>query len=308
MPKATDQLLVSVIMATYNSARTLKLAIESVLAQDCSDYEVWIVGDACTDNSQQVVDAFADPRLNWINLAKNSGSQGAPNNEGIRRSRGEYIAYLGHDDLWFPWHLSSLLSCIERTEADLVHPFSAAFDPAGLRYTVGPPSSGRTYENHFVFPSCWLHRRSLIEACGPWGDPDKLARRVDMDFLRRVYLAGKPIQFYPRLNLLKFPSAWWGTYAAGFDPPQARYLAELKRDALNLEREVLYQATAVLAHQTLPRTPVRQALRQLLHCMFRRSIESLGTQHRLLERLRYFFVQRNIRKGRKRRGLPPARR
>ena len=116
MPNPVEKPLISVIMATYNSARTLKKAIASVLAQDFNDYEVWVMGDACRDDSPQVVQAFADRRLKWINLETNSGSQAVPNNEGLRRARGEYIAYLGHDDLWFPWHLSGLLAFIRKTE------------------------------------------------------------------------------------------------------------------------------------------------------------------------------------------------
>src|SRR5271165_5029173 len=100
---------ISVVVATYNSAATLRSAIASIVAQDWRDFEAWIIGDACSDNSEEVVHSFNDPRLRWRNLADNSGSQSAPNNEGLRLSRGRFVAYLGHDDLWFPWHLSSLL-------------------------------------------------------------------------------------------------------------------------------------------------------------------------------------------------------
>jgi glycosyltransferase involved in cell wall biosynthesis len=305
MPIVTDKPLVTVIIATFNSAKTLRFSIESVLAQDFSDYEVWVVGDACTDNSQQVVHSFADERLHWINLETNSGSQGVPNNEGIRRARGEYIAYLGHDDLWFPWHLSGLVSFIQKTKADLVHPLSAVFGPAGLEYTIGPPGSGRTYENHFVFPSCWLHQRRLIADCGFWGDHYKLARGVDMDYLRRVYLAGKQILFYPQLNLLKFPSAWWGTYAAGFPPPQVKYLEEMKRNPLSFQREILFAAATLLAQRTNPRISVRQALRQLLRSLIQCTIDFCGSDNRPIKQLKFRYVQRQIRRLRKKRGLPP---
>ena len=82
---------VSVIIATYNSAKTLKAAIQSVLLQEHSDFEVWIVGDGCTDNSPGVVASFADDRLHWVNLSQNSGSASIPNNEGVRRAKGTYM-------------------------------------------------------------------------------------------------------------------------------------------------------------------------------------------------------------------------
>jgi len=308
MPAASDKPLVTVIIATYNSAQTLKLSIESVLAQDFADYEVWIVGDACTDHSRQVVESFADERLHWINLATNSGSQGVPNNEGIRRARGAYIAYLGHDDLWFPWHLSGLVPFIQKTKADLVHPLGALFSPAGLEYTVGPPSTGRTYENYLVFPSCWLHRRSLIEDCGFWGDHVKLARGVDHDFQRRIYLAGKQILFYPQLSVLKFPSPRWGTYAADFHPPQAQYLEAMKRDPQSLQRDVLIEAAALLARRTIPRMTVRQALRQFFRSLIHRTVDLCGSDNWLLERIRLRHFRWHRRRSRKLRGLPPFRR
>src|SRR5690606_34069774 len=93
--------LVTVVIATYNRAETLKYAIESVLWQSFRDFELWVIGDCCTDHTDKVVNSFMhDPRVNWYNLPKNSGYQSKPNNEGIRRARGKYIAYLNHDDIW----------------------------------------------------------------------------------------------------------------------------------------------------------------------------------------------------------------
>ena len=91
--------LVSVLIATYNKASTLRFAIESVLWQTQQDFEVWVIGDNCTDDSVQLVRSFNDSRFNWINLPENSGYQSVPHNEGLRRARGKYIAYLNHDDI-----------------------------------------------------------------------------------------------------------------------------------------------------------------------------------------------------------------
>ena len=296
--------LVTVIIATFNNSRSLRLTLESVVAQDFSDYEVWVVGDACTDNSQQVVHSFGDKRLQWTNLSHNSGSQGAPNNEGIRRARGEYIAYLGHDDLWFPWHLSGLVSFIQKTNADLVHPLCAAFSPRGLEYTVGPPGLGRTYENHCVFPSSWLHHRRVIKDCGGWGDHLKLSRSVDWDFLRRVYLAGKSILFHPQLSLLKFPSALWRTYAIDSRPPQSDYLDLMRTNPVDLQRQILIEAATLLARQVNSRIPVRQALREFLRSLRHKIMDSYGNDRWPLAQLRFWHFHRVLRRLRNNRGLP----
>src|SRR5271166_2489340 len=120
-PEFTDEQstpIISVVVATYNSAATLRSAIGSLVSQDLRDFEAWIIGDACSDDSEEVIRSFDDPRLQWRNLADNSGSQSVPNNEGLRLARGRFVAYLGHDDLWFPWHLSSLLAAISKSDVD----------------------------------------------------------------------------------------------------------------------------------------------------------------------------------------------
>ena len=56
---------VTVIIAAYNWSSVLRLAVDSVLRQTFEDYELWVIGDACTDDSEQVVRSFRDPRVHW---------------------------------------------------------------------------------------------------------------------------------------------------------------------------------------------------------------------------------------------------
>lgn len=106
--------LVSVIVATYHRPKLVELAIQSILNQDFTDFEVLVVGDNCTDDAEQVVASFNDKRVRWLNLKERVGNQAGPNNEGLRQAKGKYIAYLGHDDLWFPWHLSNLVQTLQK--------------------------------------------------------------------------------------------------------------------------------------------------------------------------------------------------
>ena len=91
---------VSIIISTYNWSSVLRFAIASVLAQTFRSFELIVVGDCCTDDSEAVVESFSDPRIQWYNLTENAGGQFGPNNQGVALARGRYIAYLGHDDLW----------------------------------------------------------------------------------------------------------------------------------------------------------------------------------------------------------------
>ena len=239
--------LVSVIVATYNQSASLSLALRSVLAQDLTSFEVLVIGDACTDGSAEVVDSFNDDRLHWINLPHNTGSQSGPNNAGLRRARGHYIAYLGHDDLWLPWHLSGLVEGLEAMEADLVHSLCPLIGPLGVVGALGPPKEGVGYANHAPPPSCWLHRRDLMTTLGLWNDPAALAWHIDFDYMRRASLAGKKIGFVPDLTMLKFPSPLFRPYATGATPPQQPYMRTLQEEPHELQRRILVGLSVVAA-------------------------------------------------------------
>ena len=91
---------VSVVICTYNRAQYLPQAIESVLAQSFQDFELIIVDDASTDNTQTVVERYMnDSRIRYI---KNNNNLGLGKNrvEATKNVRGEYIAILDSDDYW----------------------------------------------------------------------------------------------------------------------------------------------------------------------------------------------------------------
>jgi len=84
---------VTVIIPTWNWSSVLPCSIGSVLRQTWTDFELLVIGDCCTDDSESVVTRLAqtDSRIRWINLPQNSGQQAGPNNEVLRIARGELI-------------------------------------------------------------------------------------------------------------------------------------------------------------------------------------------------------------------------
>lgn len=134
--------LVSVITATYNRSHVLRYAIASLIRSGFSGWEQIVIGDACTDDTGEVVAAFNDPRICFINLSENTGEQSGPNNEGCRLARGRYIAFLNHDDLWFPGHLQTLIEWIERENADLVYARGISVLSEGDRRLLGVSPNG----------------------------------------------------------------------------------------------------------------------------------------------------------------------
>lgn len=229
---------VTVIIATYNSSRTLKLSLATVLGQVFEDFEVWVVGDGCTDDSEAIAHATGDKRVYWKNLDVNSGTPSAPRNEGLRRARGRYIAYLGHDDLWFPWHLSGLVKCMEDEYTDFAYSLGILMGQKGVVNAFSLPGVG-THNRSGVSPSNWMHRRELTGSIGNW----KTDLRVgdDREFLERVQNGQFNVSCFYDLSVIKFPAAQWKMYSLECMPPQESLLATMRGDARGLCHELLVQ-------------------------------------------------------------------
>lgn len=120
---------VSIVIATYNRSNLLLHAIESVKQSTLTDWELPVVGDACTDDTADVVAGFNDPRILFLNLERNFGEQSGPNTIGASLVRAPILAFLNHDDIYCPDHLARSLAHLEATGADLVFSGLAAADP-----------------------------------------------------------------------------------------------------------------------------------------------------------------------------------
>lgn len=103
----------SVILPTYNGARFLPQAIESVLRQREGDWELIVVDDGSTDGTQAVLKPYRDhPQVRVISQ-ENQGAAAA-RNRGMQEARGSYFAFLDADDLWFENHLEVMGELIRR--------------------------------------------------------------------------------------------------------------------------------------------------------------------------------------------------
>jgi glycosyl transferase family 2 len=207
-PRVPDPPLVSVVTATYNWSEVLRWAIRSVRAQGYPRWEMIVVGDACTDDSAEVVASFEDPRIRWHNRDRNAGSQSLPNNDGIALARGELVAYLGHDDLWSPDHLARLVAAQRRAGADVAYALSEVIGPpgSGVRNIVGLHAKN-VYGGGHLPPSALLHRRELAERIGGWRDYREIELPPDADFLERALAAGASFACSGALTCFKLPSA-----------------------------------------------------------------------------------------------------
>lgn len=268
--------LVSVIIPTYNSSKTLKLALESVLMQDFQDFEVLVVGDGCTDDSEEIVLSFADKRLNWTNRSNNSGAPSAPRNEGLRRAKGKYIAYLGHDDLWFPWHLSGLVKCIAREDADFSYSLGIILHPEGIEGTFSLPD--RIWETTRMSPSNWLHRKELINITGPW--PEDMKVFDDRIFLDRVLKTKTRCIFWKKLSVLKYPAVSWRMYSRKTDFPQERDLISIRRDAEKFRISLLNKIALEVARNEINFHKPKKTILGFLFSVFVQPVFKVYGYHR----------------------------
>jgi glycosyltransferase involved in cell wall biosynthesis len=194
--------LVSVVVATYNASHLLRHAIGSVRLQDLEDWELVVVGDHCTDDSEAVVASFRDERIRFLNLPRNSGQQATPNNVGVREARGEYLAFLNQDDLYLPDHLSASLASLRSTDADLVCTPCAEVLPeqAGkiasreiVARAHGFETSGRFSPRTFHVASTWFLRRATALEFGPWRMENDTYVLPSQEWLFRAWRRGARI-------------------------------------------------------------------------------------------------------------------
>lgn len=104
--------LLSVVIPTFNRAELLCRALETVKAQEFTDFETIVVDDGSTDSTPEHLATYGD-RLTVVRQ-ENAGPAAA-RNAGIARARGRYVCMLDSDDLWFPWTLATFARAIETT-------------------------------------------------------------------------------------------------------------------------------------------------------------------------------------------------
>jgi len=181
---------VSVLVPTYNRAPLIGDALQSILQQTFTDFEVVVVDDGSTDTTSDVLDTFTDPRVRTLRLT-HRGISGTMN-AGLRSARGRYIARLDSDDLWQPHLLATLVPVLEsRPEIAVVYGQADAIENGcviphlqGLPLRF-PDDSLRS----LVYDDCTcnialLARRECFDRAGPYDE--SLIANEDWDMWLRV--------------------------------------------------------------------------------------------------------------------------
>lgn len=113
--------VISIVTPVFNTEKYLRDCIDSVIKQTYSNWELILINDCSTDNSQQIIDEFSnlDSRVIGVQNEVNLGS-GETRNKGIREAKGRYLCFLDSDDRWKPDKLELQLQFIEKTMAPFI--------------------------------------------------------------------------------------------------------------------------------------------------------------------------------------------
>lgn len=199
--------IVSVIIPTYNRCNLVKEAIESVLRQSFTDFEILVIDDGSTDNTTSVIQNIRDDRVKYF--YKKNGGLSSTRNLGLLKSRAEYVALLDDDDLWPNDYLRVMINRLQSKKE-----YSTAYARVLLICDDGKTKpfaqenryiSGWTTKAFFkggpcILPSATLFRKDILE--GFYFDEAFLKIGEDNDFFLRLSV-NTPFLFVPEAYVLR---------------------------------------------------------------------------------------------------------
>ncbi len=192
--------LVTVVIPAYNASGTIRRAIDSVLAQTFTDYEIVVVDDGSKDTTAEIVAGYQNEKIKLFRLAANQGSSAATN-RAIAEASGELIAFLDADDEWLPSKLAKQVELLRGNPAAvMVSCGCRIIDPQGtlLREFGMPPDLEKSevwrglLAATFVAKPCVVARAEALRQVGPFDTT--LVTAEDQDMWIRLSMAG-PVEF-----------------------------------------------------------------------------------------------------------------
>lgn len=170
--------MISVIIPCYNASSTLRMTVDSVLAQSYPEKEVIIIDDGSTDQSANIIKSYGAAVV-----AKCQPNQGASaaRNHGTRLARGDYIQYLDADDMLAPDTLAKRIAALETTRADIAYTDWEQFTISGdgsickgdvvampVERLEDDPEAACASSTFWAPPAAILYSQWVVEGIGEW--------------------------------------------------------------------------------------------------------------------------------------------
>ena len=187
--------LVSVILPTFNRAKTLPRAVNSVLGQTFSDFELIIINDGSTDDTSRVLKDFEDHESVFIYNRPHCGCAQS-RNFGLSKARGQFVAFQDSDDQWLPTMLEQTSNCLRQLDQSVAVCYSNMIKVRnnGREILHAAPESiskGELVNKDTLDYQVWkigiqstLIRRSAVQAVG--GFDNSLSRYIDLELFIRL--------------------------------------------------------------------------------------------------------------------------
>lgn len=195
--------LITVCIATYNRGRILvERSLKSVLEQTYKNFEVIVVGDCCTDNTEELMASIKDKRVRFVNLPERGKYPEDPKlrwmvagtatiNHALSLAKGDFITHLDDDDEYLPDRIERLVNFIKMTKADLVwHPFW--HEAAASKWRL---HRAEHFKKSQITTSCVFYHRWF--RCIPWDiNAYKYLEPGDWNRFRKIrYLGASLMRF-----------------------------------------------------------------------------------------------------------------
>lgn len=148
--------LVSIITPSYNTAKFISETIECVLSQTYQNWEMIIVDDCSTDDTDDIVKKFDDNRIKYFKNPKNMGAAKS-RNYALNVAKGRWIAFLDSDDLWTPDKLSKQIEFMEKNNYSFTYTNYSEIDENSRKngvFVTGPKHITKTGMFNYCWPGC----------------------------------------------------------------------------------------------------------------------------------------------------------
>lgn len=157
--------LVSIIMPSWNTSDFIGESIESVLNQTYQNWELIIIDDCSTDNTDEVVNSFNDDRIYYFKNNINSGAA-ITRNKAMKIARGEWMAFLDSDDLWLPNKLEKMILFMQKNNYSFAYHEYTKIDENSQDlniYVSGPKRITKHKMYNYGYPGCLTFMYSAKE-------------------------------------------------------------------------------------------------------------------------------------------------
>lgn len=198
---------VSIVIAAYNCGDFILETVSSVINQTFQNWELIIVDDCSSDDTPEKIAALNDNRIRIIRLDKNSGLPATPRNIGIRASKGEFIAFLDHDDTWSTEKLKVQIDYLREDPETALISCHLKISSPDRKYNNAKTTPKKKYQTghlydkllqyNFIACSSVVVRASVFDEVGFFDENPQVSAAEDWDLWLRIARLHK-ITFIPQ--------------------------------------------------------------------------------------------------------------